>query len=84
MGAKATLDLASDGKLGDSSLERLLIRVRGDLARPVRREILTHEVLHMLWAQTPLPAEFDSDAEERVVRGLSPGLSVFARFPGIV
>lgn len=81
MGQKATLELASEGKLGDSTLERLLIRVRGDLPRPVRHEILLHEVMHMAWAQTGLAGDMPDEVEERVIRSLSPILSVFARFP---
>lgn len=80
MSPQASLALAREGKMGDSSLETLTIRVRGDMAKEVRRETLLHEICHMAWAQTPL-AELGDDVEERVVRGLSPLLHPFVRYP---
>ncbi len=74
MGVDVDLELAREGKYGDSDCERLTIRVRGDVPDSVRRETILHEVLHHIWAQTPLPVMFTEEQEEQVIRALSPML----------
>lgn len=74
MGDAVDLELAREGKYGDSDVERLTIRVRGDLPDSVRRETILHEVMHHCWAQTPLPVMFSEEQEEQVIRALSPML----------
>lgn len=74
MGEDVDLELAREGRFGDSDVERLQIRVRGDLPDSVRRETLLHEVMHHVWAQTPLAVMFSEEQEEQVIRALSPML----------
>jgi hypothetical protein len=70
-----SLALASDGKDGDSSLRDLTIRVRHDLPESLWRETLLHEVLHMCLALTHLAQRLDDDAEEDLVRAVTPYLA---------
>jgi hypothetical protein len=72
MGDDVDLELAREGKYGDSDVERLTIRVRSDVPNSVRRETILHEVMHHIWAQTPLPVMFSEEQEEQVIRALSP------------
>lgn len=74
MGEDVDLELAREGKYGDSDAERLQIRVRSDLPNSVRRETILHEVMHHMWAQTPLAVMFSEEQEEQVIRALSPML----------
>jgi hypothetical protein len=74
MGDDVDLELAREGKYGDSDVERLTIRVRSDLPNSVRRETVLHEVMHHIWAQTPLAVMFSEEQEEQVIRALSPML----------
>ena len=74
MGDDVDLELAREGKYGDSDCERLTIRVRSDVPNSVRRETILHEVLHHIWAQTPLAVMFTEEQEEQVIRALSPML----------
>lgn len=76
---RTSLELAREGKLGDTQFERLLIRVRGDMVQEVQEETLVHEILHAVWALTPLAGEVDDQLEERVVRALSPYLFPLVR-----
>jgi hypothetical protein len=73
--ATVTLALAKEGKQADSDAETLTIRIRHDLHPSVWREVLCHETLHVIIAQTHLAARWDDDTEEEVVRALSPYLS---------
>lgn len=73
-GVEVDLDLAREGRVADSDVEYLLIRVRSDVPARVREEALLHEILHHVWHQTALP-EIVGDHEEVVVRSLAPLLS---------
>jgi len=70
-----SLDLARAEAYGDSDVAKLVIRIQHDLPPSVWRETLVHEVLHHVWALTPLPAMLADEDEERVVRALAPYLS---------
>jgi hypothetical protein len=70
-----SLDLARASAYGDSDVGKLVIRIQHDLPASVWRETLVHEVLHHVWALTPLPALLGDDDEERVVRALAPYLA---------
>ena len=70
-----SLQLASEGKDGDSDVRFLRIRVRHDLPDSLWRETLLHEVLHMCLALTHLAVRLDDDAEEDLVRALAPYLA---------
>lgn len=72
-GPKATLALARDGDYGQTDLDSLTIRVRGDVAPELQRETLLHEMIHAALMQTPL-AEWPSDQQEAVCRALPPFL----------
>jgi hypothetical protein len=71
-----SLELASEGRDGDSDLRRLKIRVRHDLPESLWRETLLHEVIHMCLALTHLSPRFEGDAEEDLVRALTPYLAM--------
>ena len=70
---KATLQLAVDGHYGETVLEQLTIKVRGDIAPELQRETLLHEMIHAAILQTPL-AEWPSDQQEAICRALPPFL----------
>lgn len=72
---KTTLDLAKEGKYGDSDVGALTIRVRGDLPDSVWQETLCHEVLHHIVALTHLATRWPEQEEEEIIRALSPYLS---------
>ena len=72
---KTTVELAADGKYGDSDTGKLTIRVRNDLPPSVFREVLVHELLHHAIALTPLAAKLGEHEEEELVRSLSPYLA---------
>jgi hypothetical protein len=72
--AKTTLALALDGRYGDTNLDQLTIRVRGDIHPVLQRETLLHEMIHAALMQTPLAEQLTADQQEAVCRGLSPFL----------
>ena len=71
MDAKTDLRLAEEGKVGESDTEQGTIFIKRGLPKDVFEEVLTHELLHHLWAVTPL-ATLLPDQEETVIRALSP------------
>lgn len=70
-----SLELASEGKDGDSDLRHLRIRVRHDLPESLWRETLLHEVVHMCLALTHLAQRLSDEDEEDLVRALTPYLA---------
>jgi hypothetical protein len=66
--------LHSDGEYGNSDPQHLVINIRSDLPDSVWHETLLHEVLHHIWALTPLSSRYTSEQEEEVIRALSPYL----------
>jgi hypothetical protein len=70
---KTTLALALDGHYGDTNLETLTIRVRGDIHPELARETLFHEMIHAALLQTPL-ADWPSEQQEAICRALPPFL----------
>jgi hypothetical protein len=73
--SKTTVELASEGKYGDSDPGKLQIRVRGDLPISVYREVLVHELIHHAIALTALASKLNEPEEEELVRSLSPYLA---------
>jgi hypothetical protein len=71
MDAKNDLRLAEEGKIADSDTEQGTIFIKRNLPKDVFEEVLTHELLHHLWAVTPLPT-LAGELEETVIRSLSP------------
>lgn len=71
MDVKTDLRLAEEGKVGESDTEQGIIFIKRGLPKDVFEEVLTHELLHHLWAVTPL-ATMIGDHEETVIRALSP------------
>ncbi len=68
---EARNSLYDDNARGDSFPDRAKIRVRHDLAPSVQREVLIHEAMHCMWAQTGLRTNNDVD-EEAVIATLAP------------
>jgi len=58
---------------GDSDLTRCTIRLHSELSDSAWAETLCHEVLHFLWALTPL-TETKEPSEEQTIMALSPWL----------
>lgn len=66
--------LHADNELGWSDTEGLAIYIRSDLPDSIWHETALHEILHQIWALTPLSNRYTSDQEEEVIRALSPYL----------
>ena len=71
----ATFQLTREGKFGDSDVEQLKIRVRGDLPRSVFQETLVHEVLHHVIGMTAWVERLSDDQQEDLIRSVSPYLA---------
>ena len=74
--AETDIDLAEKQVTGESDTDRLLIRVRSDLPRSVRDEVLLHELLHHVIALTHLQARWSDEEQEEVIRAIAPLLSM--------
>ena len=72
---QATFQLTREGKFGDSDVEQLKIRVRGDLPRTVFQETLVHEVLHHVIGMTAWVERLSDDQQEDLIRSISPYLA---------
>ena len=70
-----TFQLIREGKYGDSDVEQLKIRVRGDLPRTLFRETLVHEVLHHVIALTSWVERLSDEQQEDLIRSVSPYLA---------
>jgi len=81
---KTTEQLARDGKMGDSDLERLEIRIRGDLPRSVFRETLVHEALHHVIGLTAWFDKLSEDQQEDLIRSVSPYVAQLGLFLELV
>ena len=73
--ADTDLELAEAGVVGDSDVNRGVIRVRSDLPPTRRHEIAMHELLHHVIHLTHLVGKWDDDEQEEVIRALSPWLA---------
>jgi hypothetical protein len=71
----ATFQLTREGKFGDSDVEQLKIRVRGDLPRSVFQETLVHEVLHHVIGMTAWVERLSEEQQEDLIRSISPYLA---------
>lgn len=69
------LELAEAGVVGDSDVNRGVIRIRSDLGPTRRHEICMHELLHHVLHLTHLAGKWDDDEQEEVIRALSPWLA---------
>lgn len=83
-GTSVTLDLAKDGKYGDSNLEQLTIRVRDDLPASVWRETMVHEVLHHAFGLTEYVEKWSDETVEGLIRALSPYLAQAGMFSKVL
>ena len=72
--ARTDVALADASVLGDSDTARSLIRIRSDLPQSVWHDTLVHEVLHHIWANTPLTTMRSDEDEENTIRALTPYL----------
>jgi len=72
--AESDKKLHSDGEYGNSDPQHLVLHVRSDLPDSVWHETVLHEILHHVWALTPLASRYSSEQEEEVIRALSPYL----------
>lgn len=77
--AETDIELAERQVTGESDTDRLTIRVRSDLPRSVRDEVLLHELLHHVIALTHLQARWSDDEQEEVIRAIAPLLSMAVR-----
>jgi hypothetical protein len=69
---------AARDRRGDYSPSRLEIRIVAGQPLTVERETIVHELLHALWHDAGLPAQY----EEKVVSALSPRLVAVCRANG--
>ena len=61
---------------GETYIDRLIIRVDGDLPPALIRETLLHEVMHAAWNMVGLHrAGLTNEQEEQVITALSPALT---------
>ncbi len=87
VGDDARRALFDDDALGDSTPDRLAIRLDVDRPHSVVAETLLHETMHCVWKHTSLRTEpaLGDDVEERVVCSLSPLLfDMLRRNPELV
>lgn len=77
---KTTDQLVREGKFGDSDVEQLKIRVRGDLPPSVFRETLVHEALHHVIAMTAWVEKLSEDQQEDLIRSISPYVAQLGLF----
>jgi len=84
MDKKTTEQLARDGKMGDSDLERLEIRIRSDLPRSVFRETLVHEALHHVIGLTAWFEKLSDEQQEDLIRSISPYVAQLGLFLDLV
>lgn len=75
-----TAQLLREGKFGDSDVEQLKIRVRGDLPPSVFRETLVHEALHHVLALTAWVEKLSEDQQEDLIRSISPYVAQLGLF----
>ena len=75
-----TNQLMREGKFGDSDVEQLKIRVRGDLPPSVFRETLVHEALHHVIAMTAWVEKLSEDQQEDLIRSISPYVAQLGLF----
>jgi len=68
---------------GDSDLTRCTIRLHSELSNDAWAETLCHEVLHFVWALTPL-TETKDPSEEQTIMGLSPWLRTLGLLDGLL
>lgn len=77
--AETDVELAEKQVTGESDTERLIIRVRSDLPKTVRDEVLLHELLHHVIGLTHLQARWSDEEQEEVIRAIAPLLSMAVR-----
>lgn len=73
------IELADKQVTGESDVERLTIKVRSDLPKSVRAEVLCHELLHHVIGLTHLAARWSDEEQEEVIRAIAPLLSMAVR-----
>lgn len=79
-----TNQLMREGKFGDSDVEQLKIRVRGDLPPTVFRETLVHEALHHVIAMTAWVEKLSDEQQEDLIRSISPYVTQLGLFVNLV
>jgi hypothetical protein len=65
--------------LGMCLTDSLTLVLDANMPDALEAEVLLHECLHALWAQTGLTKEYDNDQEEKAVFQLSPLIFGFLR-----